>query len=111
MHPTETSDPRFNIEPFFFSSSLNWIPSRYQEDVRQSQGDRECPPLPINGLYIIKIILPDITITLTFLRTMENPMTAPSTPTTGGDFFAQMISRAGTATIDPQAPLVLRSSE
>ncbi|KAG1756101.1 hypothetical protein EDB19DRAFT_1664722, partial [Suillus lakei] len=22
---------RYNIEPFFFSSSANWIPSRYQE--------------------------------------------------------------------------------
>jgi hypothetical protein len=32
---------RYNIEPFFFSSSLNWIPSHYQEEVRRSKGDRE----------------------------------------------------------------------
>ncbi|KAF8150601.1 hypothetical protein B0H34DRAFT_665532 [Crassisporium funariophilum] len=76
----------YKIEPFFFSSSLNWIPSRYQEDL-------------------------DITITLTFLRTMPNPMTAQTTPVTGGEFFAQMVSRVGTATIDTQAPLILRSND
>jgi hypothetical protein len=32
---------KYNIEPFFFSSSFNWIPSRYQEDIRPGQGDRE----------------------------------------------------------------------
>jgi hypothetical protein len=31
---------RYNIEPFFFSSSLNWIPSRFQSDVREGTGDR-----------------------------------------------------------------------
>jgi hypothetical protein len=30
----------YNIEPFFFSSSLNKIPSRYQEDVQPNKGDR-----------------------------------------------------------------------
>ena len=33
---------RYNIEPFFFSSSLNWIPSRFQEEIQHRQGDREC---------------------------------------------------------------------
>ncbi|KDQ32995.1 hypothetical protein PLEOSDRAFT_1060689 [Pleurotus ostreatus PC15] len=32
---------RYNIEPFFFSSSINWIPARYQEEVRPKRGDRE----------------------------------------------------------------------
>jgi hypothetical protein len=32
---------RYNIEPFYFSSSLNKIPSRYQEDVKPNEGDRE----------------------------------------------------------------------
>ena len=32
---------RFNIEPFFWSSSLNWIPSRFQEETREKIGDRE----------------------------------------------------------------------
>ncbi|KAH9474784.1 hypothetical protein JR316_0013249 [Psilocybe cubensis] len=44
---------RYNIEPFFFSSSLNWIPSRYQEEVRPGEGDH-------------------ITITLTFVRSIAN---------------------------------------
>ncbi|KAF5346967.1 hypothetical protein D9758_010088 [Tetrapyrgos nigripes] len=41
---------KYNIEPFFFSSSLNWIPSRFQEEAQEGKGDH-------------------ITITLTFLRT------------------------------------------
>ncbi|KAG6829590.1 hypothetical protein H0H87_010739 [Tephrocybe sp. NHM501043] len=43
---------RYNIEPFFFSSSLNWIPSRYQENPEPGKGDH-------------------ITITLTFLKSMD----------------------------------------
>ncbi|KAF5350705.1 hypothetical protein D9756_008756 [Leucocoprinus leucothites] len=44
---------KFNIEPFFWSSSLNWIPSRYQEDPQAGTGDH-------------------ITICLTFLRSMPS---------------------------------------
>ncbi|KAL4068577.1 hypothetical protein V8B97DRAFT_848741 [Scleroderma yunnanense] len=44
----------YNIEPFFFSSSTNWIPSRYQEDPKPGYGDH-------------------ITITLPFICTMRNP--------------------------------------
>ncbi|KIK67895.1 hypothetical protein GYMLUDRAFT_155325 [Collybiopsis luxurians FD-317 M1] len=43
---------KYNIEPFFFSSSLSLIPSRFQEEVRPGKGDH-------------------ITITLTFLRTVR----------------------------------------
>ncbi|PPQ91004.1 hypothetical protein CVT25_013929 [Psilocybe cyanescens] len=82
----------YKIEPFFFSSSLNWIPSRYQEDANPNHGDH-------------------ITITLTFLRTMPNPMTAPNTPLIGSQFFSQIMSRAGTTTIDTQAPLILKSND
>ena len=32
---------RYNIEPFFWSSSLNWIPSRFQEEIKENVGDRE----------------------------------------------------------------------
>ena len=53
----------------------------------------------------------DITVTLTFPRAMPNPMTVPNTPTSGGQFMAQMMAHAGSATIDTQGPLVLRSSE
>ncbi|KAF8991947.1 hypothetical protein BDQ17DRAFT_1370148 [Cyathus striatus] len=45
--------------PFFFSSSLNWIPSRYQEDVRPGVGDH-------------------ITITMTFLRSLSKYYTVES---------------------------------
>ncbi|KAK0219642.1 hypothetical protein EDD85DRAFT_780368 [Armillaria nabsnona] len=31
----------YNIESFFFSSSLSWIPSRFQEEVQPGRGDRE----------------------------------------------------------------------
>jgi len=48
IHITEMPNTRFKIEPFFFSSSLNWIPSRYQEDVRHNQGDRESLPSPLS---------------------------------------------------------------
>jgi hypothetical protein len=30
---------RYNIEPFFWSSSLNWIPSRFQADIQPQIGD------------------------------------------------------------------------
>ncbi|KAF8338499.1 cora-like Mg2+ transporter protein-domain-containing protein [Amanita rubescens] len=37
---------KYNIEPVFFSSSLNWIPSQYQEDLRPSIGDHITITLP-----------------------------------------------------------------
>ncbi|OAX34434.1 hypothetical protein K503DRAFT_774540 [Rhizopogon vinicolor AM-OR11-026] len=51
---------RYNIEPFFFTSSINWIPSRYQEAPGHGVGDH-------------------ITITLPFVRTLHRaPLSAPS---------------------------------
>ncbi|KAF8958968.1 hypothetical protein BDZ97DRAFT_1430263 [Flammula alnicola] len=44
---------KYNIEPFFWSSSLNWIPSRFQEEIQPGVGDH-------------------ITITLTFLRSIAS---------------------------------------
>jgi len=32
---------RYNIEPFFFTSSVNRIPSRYQEAFSHGKGDRK----------------------------------------------------------------------
>ena len=37
---------RYNIEPFFWSSSFNWIPSQFQDDVRPGIGDRESGMAP-----------------------------------------------------------------
>lgn len=50
---------RYNIEPFFFTSSSNWIPSRYQEEVIKKNGDH-------------------ITVTLLFIRTVPWEMSAAS---------------------------------
>ncbi|KAG2357380.1 hypothetical protein BDR07DRAFT_1463573 [Suillus spraguei] len=52
---------RYNIEPFFFTSSINWIPSRYQEASTHKKGDH-------------------ITITLPFVRTLHGSRTAPTSP-------------------------------
>ncbi|KAG1861110.1 hypothetical protein DFJ58DRAFT_873299 [Suillus subalutaceus] len=43
---------KYNIEPFFFASSINWIPSRYREEVQHGVGDH-------------------ITVILPFIRTTE----------------------------------------
>ncbi|KAF8153211.1 hypothetical protein B0H34DRAFT_722645 [Crassisporium funariophilum] len=85
---------RYNIEPFFFSSSLNWIPSRYEEEVRPGVGDH-------------------ITITLTFLRSVANndairlsavsPYASSSTTLASRDILVEQM-------IDTQAPLNLHSS-
>ncbi|KAG6917353.1 hypothetical protein DXG01_002818 [Tephrocybe rancida] len=37
---------KYQIEPFFFSSSLNWIPTRYQERLPDSNGDHITITLP-----------------------------------------------------------------
>ncbi|KAG2357381.1 hypothetical protein BDR07DRAFT_1490773 [Suillus spraguei] len=51
---------RYNIEPFFFTSSINWIPSRYREASIHKESDH-------------------ITITLPFVRTLRiNPRSSPT---------------------------------
>ncbi|KAJ7176479.1 hypothetical protein C8R46DRAFT_889831 [Mycena filopes] len=79
---------RFNVEPFFFSSSLNWIPARYQEAV--GEGDH-------------------ITFTLTFIRCMQNPTTMPPSPTSSYSPSIPSLQSADQV-IDTQAPLSLSSS-
>ncbi|KAF9226333.1 hypothetical protein BS17DRAFT_765341 [Gyrodon lividus] len=54
LHVLRMLGTKYNIEPFFFSSSANWIPSRYQEDPKHGEGDH-------------------ITVVLPFIRTMKNP--------------------------------------
>ncbi|OJA15002.1 hypothetical protein AZE42_07800 [Rhizopogon vesiculosus] len=49
----------YNIEPFFFTSSINWIPSRYQEALSHGKGDH-------------------ITITLPFVRTIQRELNSRS---------------------------------
>ncbi|KIK63958.1 hypothetical protein GYMLUDRAFT_40170 [Collybiopsis luxurians FD-317 M1] len=87
---------KFHIEPFFFSSSLNCIPSRYQEQVQAGKGDH-------------------ITLILSFIRTLPNPSTVPPTPnssfTSSADTFHMLESSflQQAPIIDIEAPLVLRS--
>ncbi|KAJ7716470.1 hypothetical protein DFH07DRAFT_862150 [Mycena maculata] len=74
---------RYNVEPFFFSSSLNWIPARYQESV--GEGDH-------------------ITLTLTFIRSTSNPASPSCAPNIRTLHSADQV-------IDTQAPLTLSSSD
>ncbi|KAJ7057068.1 cora-like Mg2+ transporter protein-domain-containing protein [Mycena amicta] len=81
---------KYNIEPFFFSSSLGWIPSRYQEEVRPMRGDH-------------------LTVTLIFLRTMDHP-DAKSLHTFPGSASSTMSPYTQhEQVIDTQAPLFLHS--
>ncbi|KAL4268317.1 Cora superfamily [Pleurotus pulmonarius] len=91
---------RYTIEPFFFSSALNWIPTRYQEALRHGHGDH-------------------MTLVLKFVSTKEifppqGAVTAPQSPTTTA---SASISRPlhpddsiEELVIDTQKPLYLRSS-
>ncbi|KAF7985517.1 hypothetical protein HWV62_3737 [Athelia sp. TMB] len=78
---------RYTVEPFFWSSSLNWLPSRYQEIVPRLQGDH-------------------ITIALTFLRTVPDPATVLRSRTSFNS-TRELPSLRG----DPQASLTLSSSQ
>ncbi|KAJ6511364.1 hypothetical protein C8R47DRAFT_963701 [Mycena vitilis] len=84
---------KYNIEPFFFSSSLGWIPSRYEEEVRPKQGDH-------------------ITITLTFLRPMNHPASSLHTfPSSSASSTMTSRHELQDQVIDTQAPLFLHSSD
>ncbi|KIJ15856.1 hypothetical protein PAXINDRAFT_11434 [Paxillus involutus ATCC 200175] len=93
---------KYVIEPFFFSSSMNWIPSRYQEEVKPREGDH-------------------ITITLPFIRAMQNPRTRPPSPTstlttpfqlhaTHPESSTSTSSQEEEQIIDTQSPLILSST-
>ncbi|KIL65408.1 hypothetical protein M378DRAFT_10794 [Amanita muscaria Koide BX008] len=82
---------KYDIEPSFFSSPLNWIPSHHQEDLKQGCGDPFYP-----------VIAPDITLTLPFIRSLPDSVVPRMTPLDNGDFVSQMI--------DPQAQLRLESN-
>ncbi|KAH7925916.1 hypothetical protein BV22DRAFT_395683 [Leucogyrophana mollusca] len=92
---------KYNIEPFFFSSSVNWIPSRYQEDVRPGQGDH-------------------VTITIPFIRTVldgiasrpslssETARESSGSPFPSAEIAPELPEEEDI--IDTQAPLLLRPS-
>ncbi|KAF9226339.1 hypothetical protein BS17DRAFT_765347 [Gyrodon lividus] len=66
---------RFRIGPSFFSSSTNWIPSRYQEDLKTAEGDH-------------------ITIVLPFVRVVS-----------GGERSVESINGASSASLGGMIPL------
>ncbi|CAA7262488.1 unnamed protein product [Cyclocybe aegerita] len=83
---------RYNIEPFFFSSTIGWIPARYQSHVIPKQSDH-------------------ITITLSFIRSIQTPTTVPPSPNLSYEsVFSRATNRAPDLIIDTQAPLPLRSN-
>ncbi|EDR06191.1 uncharacterized protein LACBIDRAFT_300414 [Laccaria bicolor S238N-H82] len=83
---------KYIIEPFYFSSSLGWIPSRYQSN-KAPRGDH-------------------ITITLTFARTMRNPTTVPLVPNSSirSASTADTLAHGPPIAIDTQLPLPLQSN-
>ncbi|KAH0578500.1 hypothetical protein H2248_003642 [Termitomyces sp. 'cryptogamus'] len=86
---------KYDIEPFFWSSSLNWIPSRYQENPKAGEGDH-------------------ITITLTFLKSMDGMYNRNGSQSTHSLTSNATIEDRLTLTeqmIDTQAPLRLRSKK
>ncbi|KAF8809596.1 hypothetical protein BYT27DRAFT_7135830 [Phlegmacium glaucopus] len=81
---------KYNIEPFFWSSSFHWIPSRFQEEIKEKVGDH-------------------ITITLTFLRSMSRydaVQLSATQPTHDPDADTLL----GSQSIDTHAPLTLYSN-
>ncbi|KAG2367562.1 hypothetical protein BDR07DRAFT_1326311 [Suillus spraguei] len=80
----------YNIEPFFFTSSINWIPSRYQEAPTHKQGDH-------------------ITITLPFVRTLRNnSRTSQLVPT----YSTSLPQSSDTDThINTQAPFLMNDGD
>ena len=47
---------RYNIEPFFFTSTLGWIPSRFQSHVVPHESDRTSLSLPLCPLQHYPIL-------------------------------------------------------
>ncbi|KAG6828451.1 hypothetical protein H0H92_007936 [Tricholoma furcatifolium] len=87
---------KYNIEPFFFSSSINWIPTRFQENLIPGKGDH-------------------ITITLTFLKSLSEEMDAEgnsSSTATVNSTAARANDRLtlsdSSQMIDTQSPLKLQ---
>ncbi|KAF5391130.1 hypothetical protein D9757_003021 [Collybiopsis confluens] len=83
---------KFHIEPFFFTSSVNSIPSRYQEQVRPGQGDH-------------------VTLILSFIRSL--PSSSSAFPSPNSSFMSNDVLQSSfqmqAPIIDIEAPLVLQS--
>ncbi|KAI6127961.1 hypothetical protein EDD16DRAFT_1551259 [Pisolithus croceorrhizus] len=78
----------YNVEPFFFSSSTNWIPSRYQEDAKAGVGDH-------------------ITVTLPFICTMKKPGSRSPSVSSVGSAKSLRKTTQEVLEINTQSPLEL----
>ncbi|KAJ3788735.1 hypothetical protein GGU10DRAFT_345580 [Lentinula aff. detonsa] len=89
---------KYNIEPFFFSSSLSLIPSRFQEEVRPGKGDH-------------------ITITLSFIRVVRGTLSKPLSSihnlssTSSTEFDGKALDLMAEHMINTQAPLRIGQGE
>ncbi|KAF8989817.1 hypothetical protein BDQ17DRAFT_1333836 [Cyathus striatus] len=86
----------FNIDPSFFSASLNWLPSRFQGEIQPHIGDH-------------------ITVTLPFIRPISDEHDAEMIPLTrfpDNDYYSPTKSATllGFQLIDTQALLILYSN-
>ena len=100
---------RYNIEPFFWSSSLNWIPSRFQEEIKENVGDRESD-LKYSLFFFFWHACSDITITLTFLHSMSNHDAIQLAANRSSESVHDASTFLGSQNIDTHAPLILYSS-
>lgn len=101
---SNSTPDRYIVEPFFFSSSMNWISSRYQEQYRAGHSDH-------------------ITVVLPFIRAIKSSSTrAPSPtegiyawvrPTPGNQMYGteEFDAEDDEQVINTQKPLQLSSSE
>ncbi|KAG0699510.1 hypothetical protein DFH29DRAFT_44556 [Suillus ampliporus] len=77
---------KYNVEPFFFTSSINWIPSRYQEAPTHGEGDH-------------------ITITLPFVRALRGSQPSSASPTPSDPApHTPISSQSAGSRINTQAP-------
>ena len=91
------------MEPFFFSSSINSIPSQYPEDISPGVGDRRFSRLVCSSANSQRLFpfLIDVTVTLTFARPVDREEVDQ-------DCFSTSIE---SLKLDTQAPLLLYSSK
>ncbi|KIJ63179.1 hypothetical protein HYDPIDRAFT_113782 [Hydnomerulius pinastri MD-312] len=104
LHALQMLGTRYNIEPFFFSSSANWIPSRYQEDPKPREGDHITVVLPF--IRTMKNQRPIDRARPISLRSMGSAESLPATPEKGS-----VPLKDEKQIIDTQAPLLLPSDQ
>lgn len=105
---------RYKVEPFFWSSSVNWIPSRYQDDLRLGEGDRKSDVHFVHTEQVFELSL-DITITLSFPRAMKweaqyhLPISQIMRVNTTISLSSAQSTHPSEEVIDTQRPLAIRS--